>query len=301
MRCTRQRYGLGSGSGPGADGLPCDRCERNNRPCHIPERRPLGRRPGALGRYRGVDKAVRQLRSQVCKAAQSSREERSNQSPADVDVLDLLLSIGGSTSPTSVPPSRYLGHSPDPGPTGTTDAPFSPLCGASTSPASSSRPPSERQSRIPEESSDHSSSPRNNEAATAGRTNHSVSNPLGLLADASGEAQAAEDSLNTCPSSLTQSVVSPGDTTSPFGYARTSKLSESLLRRPGYVSLGLQLDRGILENALETVFTRPGHMGRYANYFKSASQNQARDTGPDLDPVELGLISMEEVWYLFPL
>ncbi|KAH7237976.1 hypothetical protein B0J15DRAFT_406132 [Fusarium solani] len=77
--------------------------------------------------------------------------------------------------------------------------------------------------------------------------------------------------------------------------------ARSLFERPGYVSLGLKLDRGVLEDALGQLLNRSSVDIRYANYFKAANENRALDTGPDLDPVDLGLISLEEVLYLFPI
>ncbi|KAH6981489.1 hypothetical protein EDB80DRAFT_593128 [Ilyonectria destructans] len=78
-------------------------------------------------------------------------------------------------------------------------------------------------------------------------------------------------------------------------------MARSLLERPGYVSLGLKLGRGVLEDALGQLLTRTSDDIRYANYFKAANESRALDTGPDLDPVDLGLISIEEVLSLFPI
>lgn len=140
--------------------------------------------------------------------------------------------------------------------------------------------------------------------ANSQRTDESVSNPLGLLADASGEAQGDENFISSDSSSTTTQTTSLVDSTYQSTMApvcSSVNAAQSLLRRPGYVSLGLKLDRGILDDALRSLSTLPNHMGRYANYFKAPAQTQTLDTGPELDPVDLGLVSEEEVQYLFPM
>lgn len=139
------------------------------------------------------------------------------------------------------------------------------------------------------------------------RADDSVSNPLGLLADAFDEAQANEEHnshLDPCSSTTTISLgdVPPLDTAVLLPDSnQPGELARNMLRRPGYVSLGLNLERGILEGALGSLFSHSGGIGQYANYFKTRHQEHAQDTGPDVDPVDLGLVSMEEVWYLFPM
>jgi hypothetical protein len=62
------------------------------------------------------------------------------------------------------------------------------------------------------------------------------------------------------------------------------------------------MDRSILESALDNLLSSPmGGVERYANYFTSRGQKAAPDTGPDVDPIELGLVSVQEAEYLFPV
>lgn len=67
-----------------------------------------------------------------------------------------------------------------------------------------------------------------------------------------------------------------------------------------YVSLSLKHNRNTLQSTLNNLLTYPGCIERYANNFKRRVQHQAPDTGPDVDTVDIGLIYMEEVWYVFP-
>ena len=85
-------------------------------------------------------------------------------------------------------------------------------------------------------------------------------------------------------------------------YSSGSWLARRLLSRPGYVSLGLQTSRASLEQGLEAVFTAATESEyRHLNYFKPPGSGPSRDVGPDLDPVDLGLVTMEEAYYLFPM
>jgi hypothetical protein len=121
-----------------------------------------------------------------------------------------------------------------------------------------------------------------------------MSNPLALLAYASDAAQASE----TSPTSL-NALTSP---TSRRQNSREMGESEGhrLLHRPGYVSLGLQLDRPSLVQGLDALLdcVDAGHQS--LNYFKRTGVRQC-DVGPDLDPVELKLVTMEDAHYLFPM
>lgn len=123
-----------------------------------------------------------------------------------------------------------------------------------------------------------------------------ISNPLALLADASDAAQALElHSIFTGPS--------PG-TNEPSSAAHSSasqSIGCQLLHRPGYVSLGLKLGRDTLEAGIDTLVGSSEHPYRYPNYFKSSPQVTLRDVGPDVDPVDLGLVTMDEAGYLFPV
>lgn len=121
-----------------------------------------------------------------------------------------------------------------------------------------------------------------------------ISNPLALLADASDAARALE-----CPR------ISPDpiewEPTQKLSDGATGSLGHRLLHRPGYVSLGLRLDRRCLEHGLDTLLAPVEMEGKYSNYFNGPGHNYPRDVGPDLDPVDLGLVTMDEVSYLFPM
>lgn len=124
-----------------------------------------------------------------------------------------------------------------------------------------------------------------------------ISNPLGLVADASGEARAQDKRDVAAPV-----FDAPGPSiTSPLSETGPQNLARKLLRRRGYISLGLKLNKESLETGLDALFAYPGLKGRYSDYFKPSDSTEAPDTGPDLDPVDLGLITMEEAHYLFPM
>lgn len=110
-----------------------------------------------------------------------------------------------------------------------------------------------------------------------------VSNPLALLADASDAAP---------PSSL----IEPGQGEPSPGPG----IGWHLLHQPGYISLGLQLSRDSLETGLDALFG-PSRQPYRLQYFRPPDTSPPRDVGPDLDPVELALISMEEAYTLFPM
>lgn len=126
-----------------------------------------------------------------------------------------------------------------------------------------------------------------------------INNPLALLADASGAAQALHQqtvSTTASPLSHVESTRSYQSPSSRHGVAR------QLLSRPGYVSLGLQLSRASLEQGLEALFTAPSPSeNRHLDYFKPLATGPPRDVGPDVDPVDLGLVTMEEAYRLFPM
>lgn len=270
MRCTRQLEGANDPN------QPCDRCRRNNRACRIPLKQPLGRKPGALGRYRGVEKAVRQIQTHVRKAARESsgRGSITPSQSSDNDILGLLLAL----SPRS---PEIQGEGLNVPPSGISYSP--PACTTMDAP------------------------PQDSNAQCSHRTDNSVSNPLGLMADASGEAQKNEEDDRCQPPAAAALQNASSEHVSITSWTHQSSRitgitqDQSLLCRPGYVSLGLKLDRSILEHALADLSTRSGHLGQYANYFKSPNQSRARDIGPDLDPIDLGLIGLDEVGSLFTL
>lgn len=127
-----------------------------------------------------------------------------------------------------------------------------------------------------------------------------ISNPLALLADASDAARA----LELHPPSANATLTSNGESSSTqpsAGVANGASLGRQLLHRPGYVSLGLQLGRETLEEGIDALIAPSGHEYHYSNYFKSPPQVPLRDVGPDVDPVDLGLVTMGEACYLFPM
>jgi hypothetical protein len=167
------------------------------------------------------------------------------------------------------------------------------------------KPPSPRPSTVnsnrptasePNQSPNVITSPFAPEIITSHVNLEPVSNPLALMAEAAGAAQALETQAsptNLSPASNFESV--PGELSPGEGIGRY------LLHRPGYVSLGLHLDRKVLESGIDALFAPTMDSDRYSNYFQSPDVNPPRDTGPDLDPVDLGLVSMEEAYALFPM
>ena len=337
MRCIRTLANSASSKPTQQGPEPCDRCRRNNRSCYIPERKTQGRKPGSVGRYSGVEKAVRQLKSQVLKASQQPDGQQQRQqrmrdstgsdatgnplqaaSSTDRQVLEILMNFSTSATGTEAS-SRADGTTSRPQDqvredTGRTRVePSAPLLDAHDD----GHPGRDLAQPI--------ASGRLRRTSTQ-RMDESVSNPLGLLADASGEAQ--DDVLQDPPSSAaptdeghaaldarSQARVSsaadirayiPSNTHENAGIApiqhAVQSTAHTILNRPGYVSLGLKMDRSILESALDNLIRGPaGRAGRYASYFAPKEQKSAPDTGPDLDPVELGLVTMEEAENLFPM
>ncbi|KAJ5638147.1 transcriptional regulator family: Fungal Specific TF [Penicillium lividum] len=123
-----------------------------------------------------------------------------------------------------------------------------------------------------------------------------ISNPLALLADASDAARALEPHSNPAKD-IPHSIGGASGQVENFAGGGLGHL----LRRPGYVSLGLQLSRQSMEHALDALLTPTHNVDRYSNYFKKPVEEPLRDVGPDVDPVDLGLITMEEAYYLFPI
>ncbi|KAL3478893.1 hypothetical protein BJX99DRAFT_268951 [Aspergillus californicus] len=121
-----------------------------------------------------------------------------------------------------------------------------------------------------------------------------MSNPLALLAHASDAAQASEPSpvssttLNS-PPSRDQATRNPGESE-----------GHRLLHRPGYVALGLQLDKASVVQGLDTLLANVHAGPQSLDYFKRTAARQC-DVGPDLDPIELGLVTVEDAEYLFPI
>ncbi|RAK85945.1 hypothetical protein BO79DRAFT_200061 [Aspergillus costaricaensis CBS 115574] len=107
-----------------------------------------------------------------------------------------------------------------------------------------------------------------------------VSNPLALLADASSAAQPLTPSLDLpC----------------------TTSGGPVLLQHSVYASLGLQLSRHTLEEGLSAIYDTTLPILSQSNYFRPPDADPSRDVGPDLDPIELGLLSLEDAQNLFSI
>ncbi|KAJ5414125.1 hypothetical protein N7509_000752 [Penicillium cosmopolitanum] len=270
MKCTRAAEAR---ENPLSDPLsePCDRCKRTDRPCKTPESRPLGRRRGALGRYRGLEKAYRKLQAEAKKAnIPHDLDERFDTIPLHSAEEELGFDSFLVDEPSDHPQINT-----------TTDVPAipgTPVLG-----------PEVRRPRTAIQDENHGDAEDHNTP-----THEPMSNPLALLAYASDAAQAAEarsTSVNTLPSPSSRRQTGP---------RKGESEGHRLLHRPGYVSLGLQLDRASLVQGLDGLLAclDAGHQS--LDYFKRTSVRQ-RDVGPDLDPVELGLVTMDEANYLFPI
>lgn len=274
MRCTR------ANAGSAENGSPCDRCERNSRSCVIPERRPLGRRRGAKGKYQGAEKVCRKLQAELRKTqAESSSAYVANLQSWDPGTRDILQ----NSLPALIPNFQY----------NTMEAGINDHL-----PSHPDEPLSQSTQTSP-----YSDSPRETRPAnTRGSRSRpgKVSNPLALLADASGAAQALDqrlDSATESPASASalSTVQQPYGTTTAFG------LASSLLRRPGGVFLGLSLSQASLERGLEAFLTPRDRPYQCSDYFKPSCDPPVLDTDPDLDPIDLGLVTEEEARALFPM
>lgn len=265
MKCTRAE------PQGGGDTLrePCERCIKTNRACKIPDSRPLGRKRGALGRYQGFEKAYRKLQSEAKKAKFSRRIDdiyEAGHLPVDEEpTLESLLSY------ESADPSRF---------SSTTDDPFlGPPVSTPGETVTQVNHEEEHQSQLNQEP---------------------ISNPLALLAYASDAAQTSEASpvsTDNLPTLDSQASIRESqaccETKESEGYR--------LLHRPGYVSLGLQLSRASLVQGLDTLLAPVDCEYQSLDYFKKRARAHQRDVGPDLDPIDLKLVTMDEVNYLFPM
>ena len=252
--------------------IPCERCERTNRTCRIPEPRPLGRKRGARGRYQGFDKAVRKLRSEMKKAKMDPE--------AELEGLQDLVNIPASRQ------SPDRSHSNEQRPPADSESPI--RHGINPGHTMGLSFDAENTVQCDSTPSIMTSSHHNTEP---------ISNPLALLADASDAARALES--NPAPRNKESAYI--GEHSSREENLTAGSGFGHLLNRPGYVSLGLQLNREGLERALDNLSLPPQNVDRYSNYFKRPAQESTQDTGPDLDPIHLGLITMEEAEQLFPM
>ena len=74
-----------------------------------------------------------------------------------------------------------------------------------------------------------------------------------------------------------------------------------LLQHSVYASLGLQLGRDTFEEGLGAIYDPTPPIHSHSNYFRPPDANSPRDVGPDLDPIELGLLSLENAHSLFSM
>ncbi|OGM49536.1 hypothetical protein ABOM_001687 [Aspergillus bombycis] len=254
MRCVRPSQSEGSI-------MPCDRCRRNGRTCSIPPSRPLGRRPGAVGRYQGLEKAYHQMKTHLKRehTSRNSVGEVGNVQNAEKQVFDLLRSKMQSNEDQSYRPIDAKVAT-------TQDKPRSPVVTES------------------------------NAMQQAGMASHvindPVSNPLALLVAASGAMHS-----ESIPNTPVSNAESAHEGQSPS----STSIANRMLNRPGHLSLGLQLSEESLQSGLDALFTTPTSNHKCTDYFRSSDDGPPRDIGPDLDPVELGLISMEEAYHLFSI
>ncbi|KGO50718.1 Short-chain dehydrogenase/reductase SDR [Penicillium expansum] len=260
---------------------PCQRCKRTNRECNIPEPRKLGRKRGATGRYQGFEKAYRKMRSELKKAKTShtdENDEMDNFVAREEPILELLF----SNHPTETTDSAHA--LPELGTEGSSVLSYNPTVTTAQD----------------DEPLANLVSPVFGSGELSQSNREPISNPLALLADASDAAQALElhsKSANPSPETNESSSATQSSASQPIG----ARLGRQLLHRPGYVSLGLQLGRDTLEAGIDTLVGPSEHPYRYSNYFKSSLQVPLRDVGPDVDPVDLGLVTMDEACYLFPV
>ncbi|CAG7961970.1 unnamed protein product [Penicillium salamii] len=268
MRCIRP-----SNYGDENSTEPCQRCRSTNRICKIPEPKRLGRRPGAIGRYHGIEKAYRKIQSELKKKKGPRSDANSDQGAVfevgDEPIPDSLLSSQPieADEPTQIPLEQESEGSNTHG----------------------SRP--------------ESISPQQNEplADVIPRSSHEpVSNPLALLADASDVLQSLEP--NTISNkTLSTSEQAPYATHTSASLGNGMGFHRELLHRPGYVSLGLKLSRDKLQAGIDALIHSPENPCYYSNYFATPQLLPLRDVGPEFDPVDLGLVTMDEACYLFPV
>ncbi|CAG8406724.1 unnamed protein product [Penicillium salamii] len=268
MRCIRT-----SDYGEESSTEPCQRCRSTNRICKIPEPKRLGRRPGALGRYHGIEKAYRKIQSELKKTKSPRSDTDSDQGAifevGDEPILDSLLS---SQPVEAVEP---------------TQTPFEQEPEGSCTHVSSPEAPGPQQIELLADVIPQSS-------------HEPVSNPLALLADASDVLQSLEP--NTISNTtLSTSEQAPYVTHTSASLGNGLGFNRELLHRPGYVSLGLKLSRDKLQAGIDALIHSPENPCFYSNYFATPQLLPLRDVGPEFDPVDLGLVTMDEACYLFPV
>ncbi|KAH8821906.1 hypothetical protein F5884DRAFT_105616 [Xylogone sp. PMI_703] len=372
MRCIRSESPVQGGSSALE---PCERCSRSGKPCRIPQPRPLGRKRGSVGRYKGIEKAWRQIETELKKARSKSQLPLTVGSTNIIDVVSLLQSDADQSTPNGfgfesglvsnrslekscpsqnglengfvqnfeqhIPQeSRHIGFS--------ASTPTLPLPAHSTHPAAlptrlrtiaspqspeigSSRAghsfglladvagalqqlPTHRAAIEGEQRIDSDPFKLLADAAEAARQlpahdrtpetePSTVSNPFGLLADAAGAAQARESSYSN---SKTSPLPSSESSAAQYDSPRTSESSRpgpkpNLQSLPGRVSLGLSINPERLRKGMDVLFDLEPRSNRHSDYFKPPEPHSRRDIGPDVDPVELGIVTMDKAEALFPI
>lgn len=280
MRCSRSAEQAGSARLEES----CDRCKQQDRQCKIPPARPVGRKPGALGRYRGVDKAIRKIQSELRKAKSS---------PIDVQLLKTSLQLSGDNR-------KLLGllssdtdlSNPREAPNDDAETPDACSPGLQAMPPVSSPVQTHGRATTVAGTSTDQDSPH--------QRGESISNPLGLLADACGELRAAQQTMPVV-SPLTSDEASIHLPDSPITIQNSQHRAQQLLSRPGYISIGVNVSRRHLESGLEALLDSEPRECRYPDYFRSSAASPERDTGPELDPIDQGLVTSEDAEYLFPM
>ena len=275
MRCVRTQ--------PAAAG-PCDRCTHNGRSCFIPRPQKLGRKRGSAGRYQGVDRALRNLRLALKKGEGQTATEKSKTFEAVSELLnDETLTVSHGSSKDTPSQTSFMTVSSGNISDWTTDA-----SRIAHPPYALENHGIQRAQDVPVSSRDPSNQ------------RNIKSNPLWLIADASREALAAAAShrqSQTLPCRASSHLSEDAQPSS----GNCLNMSRYLLNTLTCVPLGLKLDSQVLEEGLEAALTTPRRQSATLEYFKYRDVNRFPDTGPDLDPIEQGLVTIQEAQELFSM
>lgn len=267
----------------------CDRCVKVQRQCQLPEARPAGRKPGSTNRYHGVEKALHNLKTQLTRSGMEPSADNQQIIDAITAHLDKTPSWGGhstsvrSISATEYPHDQGVDHENE----AAIDFEVVLEKGTDVRPKSATDP-----SRVLCPSSRTQMEPHG--ASTMLTTEPSRrkihSDPLWLIADAARAAQStsATEVSDTLESSQTLSH-------------ELHQYAGRLLASENHISLGLRLKRETLQEGLAALLRPPVQSSRFRDYFKLPDVQSLRDLGPEFDPIDQGLVSMEEARSLFPV
>ncbi|KAJ5137224.1 transcriptional regulator family: Fungal Specific TF [Penicillium atrosanguineum] len=234
-----------------------------------PEPQPLGRKRGARGLCRGFEKAVHNLKSETRKA---------NMGNEAVKLQEIVYS--GSEQ-------AHEGHSPSNLPE-TTEYHQKSIHSEKTMISSPSFDPATSSGWIRSSRADQTTG-----SGISYSNEDLINNPVALLADVSDAARSQFHQPIPVDASLVQG--SEAETRElTIDIPIRGSLGLPILNRLGTISLGLHLDRKSLKYSLEALF----YHSTAENY---PSVNLLRDVGADFDSVDLGLVTMEEAEYLFPI